>query len=173
MENSKFHELCKAFGKSQQDFGKHQSESHHLAVEMVKLLKEYYQIPPSQFSLFRIDAQNEIEIVPPELINALTLRPDSLWQFGIGLTLCTAPESLPQELILIQILIRNDLNNKFFISYGDHNEEFEVEKGNDKTFYPFFDYLHSTVINTYNEKLHHFKGQSTKRKLGFEIKKSI
>lgn len=173
MEKTKFHELCMAFCKSQKDFGEFQSDCHKLAVDLVKFMKDYFQIPPSQFSLFQIDVNNEFEMVMPELINALTLRPDSLWQFGIGLTLCSAPESLPQELILIQILIRKDSDNKYYLSYGLNDNEFEVIKENEKSFYSFFDFLHSTVLKTYDEKIHHFMGQSTQRKIGFEIKKPI
>ena len=55
METTKFLQLCSAFGHAQDSFDNYRKESHMLAVELVKQLKEYYQIPESQFSLFKID----------------------------------------------------------------------------------------------------------------------
>ena len=167
MEQTKFHDLCMAYGNAQKDFGNFQQDCHLIAIELVNSLKEYFQIPESQFSLYKINNENEFEIVPPALINALTLKADSFWQFGIGLTVCIAPETLPQELILIHLLLRKDLDNKYFVKYANENKEFEVSKGNKESFNPFFDFLHDTVIKTYNDKLQHFIGQSTRRKLGY------
>lgn len=169
METTKFHELCMAFGTAQDDFGAFRSTSHLLAVELVKEFKNYFQIPDSQFSLYKINKENEFEIVPPALINALSLKPDSNWQFGIGLTVCIAPETLPQELILIHILFRKDLDGKYFVKYGSNIKEFEIKNADQNSFYLFFDFLHDVIIKTYNEQLQHFIGQSTKRKLGYQI----
>jgi|GEM_PF-3844548 len=55
-----------------------------------------------------------------------------MWQFGIGLTVCAAPETLPQELILIQILIRKDLDGNFFLKYGEKDKEQKIEKSQKK-----------------------------------------
>lgn len=172
MEQTKFHNLCMAYGKAQEDFGAFENSCHLISVELVKAFKEYFEIPDSQFSLYKIDSENEFEIVPPSLINALSLKEDSYWQFGIGVTVCTAPETLPQELILIHILLRKDLDGKYFVKYNNDPKEFEIKKGDSKTFHPFFDFLHDTIIKTYNEQLQHFIGQSTKRKLGFKFNNS-
>lgn len=169
MEPTKFHELCTAFGKAQDDFGIFRNNCHQIAVELVKEFKNYFQVPESQFSLYKINKENEFEIVPPSLINALSLKKDSHWQFGIGLTVCFAPETLPQELILIHILLRKDLEGKYFVKYGSEIKEFEIKNGDKNSFYPFFDFLHDIIIKTYNEQLQHFIGQSTSRKLGYEI----
>lgn len=167
MELTKFHELCMAYGKAQSDFGAFQNDCHLISVELVKALKEYFEIPESQFSLYKINSENEFEIVPPALINALSMREDSYWQFGIGLTVCTAPETLPQELILIHILLRKDLDEKYFVRYGNDKKEFEIIKGDENSFHAFLDFLHGTIIQSYNEQLQRFIGQSTSRKLGF------
>jgi len=84
------------------------------------------------------------------VIEALSLRPDSLWQFGIGLTVCSSPETLPKELILIHIQIRMDLEGEFYMKYGNQPEEHKIEKM-DKTgkynFIPFLDYIHSLMMS--------------------------
>jgi len=168
MENTKFHNLCMAYGKAQQDFETFRHGCHFIAVDVVKELKVYFEIPESQFSLYKINAQGEFSIVPPALINALTLKEDSFWQFGIGLTVCMAPETLPQELVLISILLRQDLGGKFYIKYANETNEFEIIKGNPTSFHPFFDFLHDTIIKTYNEQMQQFIGQSTTRRLGYK-----
>lgn len=168
MEQTNFHSLCMAYGKAQNDFGGFENDCHQISIEFVKAFKEYLGVPESQFSLYKINAQGEFEIVPPALINALSLREDSYWQFGIGLTLCTAPESLPQELILIHILLRKDSSSNYFVRYGSDSKDFEIKKGDSASLLPFFIFLQETIINTYNEQLQHFMGQNTRRKLGFK-----
>ncbi|MBI3520386.1 MAG: hypothetical protein HY062_13675 [Bacteroidetes bacterium] len=165
--STKFHELCIAFGKAQDDFATYRNNCHHISVELVNEFKIYFQIPESQFSLYKINKGNEFEIVPPALINALSLKEDSNWQFGIGLTVCIAPETLPQELILIHISLRKDLDGKYFVKYGNEIKEFEIKNGDKNSYYLFFDFLHDLIIKTYNEQLQHFIGQSTRRKLGY------
>jgi len=169
METTKFHELCMAFGKAQDDYGIFQSSCHLISIELVNEFKKYLEIPDSQFSLYKINKENEFEIVPPSLINAISLRADSHWQFGIGLTVCTAPETLPQELIMIHILLRKDLKDKYFVRYGNDTKEFEIKKSDKNSYYPFFDFLHDLIIKTYNEQMQLFIGQSTRRKLGYKI----
>lgn len=167
METTKFKELCMAFGRAQNQFQSFQNCCQDFAVEMVKEIKEYFQIPESQFSLYQVNGKNEFNLVQPELINALTLRPDSLWQFGIGLTVCSAPETLPKELILIHILIRRDLEENYFLRYGDQEQEHKIEKSDKYNFIPFFDFIHQTIINSYDQELAHFIGQDTRRTIGY------
>ena len=167
MKSTKFTELCMAYAKAQNDYKNFQNECHAMAVSFVKELKMYFEIPDSQFSLFKIDNNNEFHLVQPAVISALSLRPDSMWQFGIGLTVCSAPESLPKELILIQILIRKDLEGNFFLRYGNQEKEHQIEKAEKWNFIPFFDYLHDTIINIYEKQLTQFIGNETRRKIGY------
>ena len=167
MELSKFHELCNAYGLAQDNFESYRTDCHLIAVEIVKELKTYYQVPPSQFSLYKINANNEFNLVQPELIHAITLREDHFWHFGIGLTVCKAPESLPEELILIHLLYRKDANAKYFIRHAYNDIEFEIIKGNSESYIPFLDALFNTTIATYNHQLQQFIGEKTERKLGY------
>lgn len=167
MKKSKFKELCMAYTQAQKGFQNFQSECHDLSVNLVDELKTYFNIPESQFSLFRINESGEYNLVQPGLVNALTLRSDSRWQFGIGLTVCSAPETLPQELILFQILIRQDLEGNFFLKYGDLEQEFEMKKSEERDFIPFFDYIHNEIIRVYENHMTHFIGEHTERKIGY------
>mgnify|MGYP000205930828 CR=1 FL=1 len=127
MEPTKFKELCMAYAKAQGDFTNFKKKNYEFSKEMVTKLKQYFKIPDSQFSLFRIDEKNDFKLVHPAVSNAITLRPDSMWQLGIGLTVCTSPENYPQELIMIHILIRNDVEGHFYLKYGSNEEEHKVE----------------------------------------------
>lgn len=169
MEKTKFHELCMAYGKAQSDFENFETDCHLFAVELAKKFKEYLQVPESQFSLYKINEENGFEIVPPALINALTPAEGSYWQFGIGLALCSAPETLPQDLILIHILIRKDLQNKFYAKFGPEPKEFEIDRNKFNGFNDFFDFLHKNVVNSYEAEFQKFIGQNTSRKLGYKI----
>lgn len=156
-----------AYGKAHEDFSTFERECHAISVELVNQLRVYLALPPSQFSLYKIDKEGEHHIVPPSLINALTLRPDAFWQFGIGLTLCSALETLPQELVLIHIQLKKTMENRFVVKFGNVPTEFEIRKDDKASFTTFFDFIHESIVKLYNEQYNQFVGQSTKRKLGY------
>lgn len=169
MEQTKFHELCMAYGKAQQDFEKFETDCHLFSIELVKKFREYLKVPDSQFSLYKMHEEHGFVIVPPALINALTPAEGSFWQFGIGLTVCSAPETLPQDLILIHILIRKDMENKYYAKFGPEPKEFEINRNSENGFDAFFKFLHTTILSSYQEEFQKFIGQNTSRKLGFKF----
>ena len=79
MENTKFHELCNAYDKAQDNFDTYQKDCHIISMEIVQEIKVYYQVPESQFSLYRISEERGFELVPSALIHALTLEEDHYW----------------------------------------------------------------------------------------------
>ena len=165
---SRFTELCEAFQRAQSEFTNFQNDCQNLAEEMIQKFLEYFEIPDSQFSLFSINENNDFLPAEGGVESALTLRDDSFWEFGIGLTVCCAPEKLPKELILIHIMIRKDLNGNYFLRYANEEQERKIDKNPECfDFVPFFDFLHKTIITTYDEKLTYFIGQDTRRKIGY------
>ena len=167
MKTSKFHELCNAYGKAQDNFETYKVDCHILSMEIVKEIKAYYNIPESQFSLYRINDKNGFELVTPALIHAIRLKEDHFWHFGMGLTVCKSAETLPEELILIHIKFRKTSDNKYYIQYAYNEKEFEIIKGNTASYIPFFDFLFNVIIASYNQQLQQFTGEKTERKLGY------
>ncbi|NER14358.1 hypothetical protein GWK08_12970 [Leptobacterium flavescens] len=167
MQASKFSQLCAAYSNAQTNFENFRLDCHSIASLLVDELKAYMGVPEKQFSLYRVNQNNEFQVVPPSLVNALVLSPDSYWHFGVGLTVCKSPESLQEELILIHLMVRKEIDNQFFVKYANHEEEFEVFKGQAESFHPFLDFLHETIIESYNDRLQQFLGEKTERKLGY------
>ena len=167
MEDSKFHQLCNAYGNAQSNFANYKTECHILSMEIVKELKVYFKIPEGQFSLYRINEQGGFELVTPALINAITLKPDHYWYFGVGLTVCKAPETLPQELILIPLMFRKNDKNENFTKYAHSDTDYKIVKGNSESYFPFFDFLFETIKSSYQGQLQQFIGEKTERKLGY------
>ncbi len=168
MGSSKFQELCKAYSKAQTDFGTYQDQCHQFSISLVKELKAFLQIPESQFSLYKINEEQEFEIVPPSLINAINLLEDSYWQFGIGLTVCSAPETLPQELILISVTFKKNMDETFTLKYGIESTEFTISQKDPDSYLTFFKFMHEQIMSAYNDQLQEFIGQDTKRTLGYK-----
>ena len=167
MESSKFHQLCNAYGIAQEKFETYKTNCHILSMEIVREFKDFFDIPQSQFSLYKINDKDGFELVTPALIHAIRLMDDNYWHFGIGLTVCKSAETLPEELILIHLMFRKDLNLKCFIKYAHEDKEFEIIKGNKSSYAPFFDFLFNIILMSYNEQLQHFIGEKTTRKLGY------
>ncbi|WP_103071745.1 hypothetical protein [Aquimarina sediminis] len=167
MEVTKFHQLCAAYNKAQNNFEEYKKSCHVFSVEIVKELKAYYNIPESQFSLFKINKEKGFELVPSALIHAISLEQDFFWHFGIGLTVCKAPETLPEELILIHLMFRKSEKGSYLVKYAHSKEEFEVKKGDSSSYKVFFDFLFEIIVSSYNEQLQLFVGEKTTRKLGF------
>ena len=167
MKNSKFHQLCGAYDLAQDNFTTYKNKSHTFSIELVKELKAYFDIPERQFSLYQTEDKGDFKLVNGALIQALTLAPDSYWHFGIGLTVCRAPESYPEELILIHIIFRKERGDTFFLKHTFGDKEFEVEKGNSESYIPYFEDLFKTIMSSYNNQLQRFVGERTTRKLGY------
>jgi hypothetical protein len=167
MEVNKFHELCSAYGTAQSNFETYKTDCHILSMEIVKELKKYFQIPESQFSLYQINEKGGFDLVTPALIHAIELGEDRYWHFGIGITVCQAPETLPEELILIHLMFRKNDKDECFIKYVHSKTDYQVEKGKSESFIPFFDFLHKTIITSYQGQLQQFIGEKTERKLGY------
>lgn len=167
MKQTKFHELCNAYGNAQDKFKNYKTECYLFSMEIVKELKAYYNIPESQFSLYKINEENGFELVAPALIDAIRLAEDHYWHFGIGLTVCKSAGTLPEELILIHIMFRKNIENKCFIKYAYNDKEFEIKKGHSGSYIAFFDFLFETIIKSYNGQLQQFIGVKTTRKLGY------
>lgn len=167
MEMTKFHQLCNAYNTAQSKFDVYKTDCHLFSMEVVRELKSYYNIPESQFSLYKISKQKGFELVPSALIHAIALEEDHYWHFGLGLTVCKAPETLPEELILIHLMFRKNEDEKYFIKYANRDEEFEIKKGDSTSYHLFFDFLLEMILSSYNEHLQQFIGEKTTRKLGY------
>lgn len=167
MAHSKFSKLCKAYDVAQDDFAAYKQNCHAFAIELVKELKENFEIPERQFSLYRVEKDNNFKLIHGSLIGALTLTQDSHWHFGLGLTVCRAPESYPEELILIHILFRKETDNAFYLKHTFGDKEFKVEKGDKASYLNYFEDLFSTIEASYRGHIQQFVGEKTTRKLGY------
>jgi hypothetical protein len=167
MKTTKFHELCGAYEQAQNNFDAYKTDCHIFSMELVKELKSYLEIPESQFSLYKISEERGFELVTPALIHAIRLTDDHYWHFGIGITVCKAMETLPEELILIHLMFRENDQGAFFVRYAPVEKEFEINKGAPETYIPFFDFIFETIKNSYKEHIQQFVGEKTVRKLGY------
>ena len=167
METTKFHQLCGAYDSAQNNFETYKTDCHVLSMEIVRELKSAFDIPESQFSLYRITDKSGFELVPSALIHAISLEEDRYWHFGVGITVCKAPETLPEELILIHLMFRVNDQNQYFIKYANGLKEFEIKKGNSESYKPFFNFLFELILTSYQEQLQQFVGSRTTRKLGY------
>lgn len=167
MATSKFRQLCAAYGKAQIQFEAYKKDCHQYAIEIIEELKGYYKVPESQFSLYRIVDNHGFELVTPAAIHAIELKEDNYWHFGVGLTVCQAPETLPEELILIHLMFRKNSKGQYFLKYAFEEDEFEIKRDDPATYKPFFDFLFNIIIKSYQESLQRFVGVKTERKLGY------
>ena len=167
METTKFHELCGAYDAAQENFNTYKKDCHIFSMEFVREIKAYYEIPESQFSLYKTNKEGGFELVPSALIHALSLGEDYYWSFGFGLTVCRTLETLPEELILVHIKFRKNSKDEFFVKYAYGGEEHKIVKGDSNSYTPFFDFLYSTIINSYQGQMQQFVGEKTTRKLGY------
>ena len=167
MKTTKFHQLCAAYDTAQSNFENYKQNCHNFAIELVKSLKLYYAIPEQQFTLYKIKEQNNFDLIHGSLLGALTLTPESYWHFGIGLTVCRAPESFPEELILIHVIFRKEKGNTYYLKHAYGEKEFKVTYKNPDSYAEYFDDLFDTIISSYNGHIQQFIGEKTTRKLGY------
>ena len=167
MENTKFNQLCSAYDIAQENFDGYKKSCHAFALELVRELKEYYGVPEGQFSLYQVEENNNFKLIHGSLLAALTFTEDSHWHFGVGLTVCRAPETYPEELILIRILFRKEGDSTFYLKHTYGDNEFSVKKGDKNSYVPYFDDLFHTIVDSYKGQIQLFVGEKTTRKLGY------
>ncbi len=167
---TKFEELCAAFKDAQSGFEKYRDDCHEFAVELWNRMIEYFQIPPSQLSLYRVNEQEEFEATSPPMFNALTLREDAYWQVGFGITLYEAQNTYPQETVIVGLLIRRENGSNFMVKLWGQEEEYAIDRSKPEDFNHFFEHLHNTIRESYQQGLQTFLDQETTiRKIGFKF----
>ena len=161
METTKFHKLCEAYDTAQEKFNAYQNDCHIFSMEFVRELKAYYQIPESQFSLYKINKEGGFDLVPSALIHALDLDENYFWNLGFGLTVCRTLETLPEELILVHIMFRKNIKDEYYIKYAYGGDEYQIVKGDATSYVPFFDFLFSSIMTSYQQQMQQFIGEKT------------
>ena len=164
---TKFSLLCNAYDDAQDDFEKYKNNCHNFAIELVEQLKKYFEVPERQFTVYKVEENNNFDLIHGSLLGALTLTKDSHWHFGVGLTVCRTVEAFPEELILIHIIFRKEKGNTYFLRHTYGDKEFKVEMGALETYTTYFDDLFNTIISSYKGHLQQFIGEKTTRKLGY------
>ena len=96
----------------------------------------------------------------------MCIRDSNHWHFGIGLTVCRAPESYPEELILIHIIFRKE-GDDFKLRHTFSDQEFSVNRGDKDSYTPYFEDLFQTIVSSYKSHIQQFIGEKTTRKLGY------
>ncbi len=167
METTKFHELCIAYDNAQNNFNNYKTDCHLFSMEIVREFKAYLNIPESQFSLYKISEQKGFELVPSALIHAIRLSEDHYWHFGVGLTVCKALETLPEELILIHLMFRKNDKGNYYVKHAQLKQEFQITKGDSSSYKTFFEFIFEAIKSSYNEQIQQFVGEKTTRKLGY------
>ena len=168
MEPTKFEELCQAYADAQDNFEAYRLDCHAFAIELVTEMKDYFQVPEKQFTLYRINDQSGFQLVSPALVHAIQLKPDNYWHFGVGLTVCKNPETLPEELILIYIKFRKNKDGSFTLLYANDDDEYIARKDDKPSLYAYFDYLYQSILDSYDSHLNQFLEPKTERRLGFQ-----
>ncbi|MGG7036973.1 MAG: hypothetical protein ACI7YS_17525 [Flavobacterium sp.] len=167
---SKFEQLCSAYKKAQTEFKEFRDNSRDFAVNLWDRMIQYFEIPPSQLSLYKVNEDDEYETVAPPMFNALTLRSDAYWQVGFGITLFeTDKNEFPQETIIIDLLLKWENKDLYKIKLSDHDKEFQIDRNNPDDFKNFFDYIYKEIETDYKTGLQTFLDQNkTIRRIGFK-----
>jgi len=167
MDMSRFNTLCDAYDNAQKNFETYKSNCYNFGVELVDELRKYFQVPDRQFTVYKIEENNNFDLIHGSLLGALTLTKDSLWHFGVGFTVCRTVDVFPEELILLALVYRKEKGNTFYLKHTYNEKEFKVEYGKPETYKDYFEDLFKTILESYNGHLQQFIGEKTVRKLGY------
>lgn len=167
MDMSRFNKLCEAYDHAQNNFETYKRNCYNFGVELVDELRKYFQVPDRQFTVYKIEENNNFDLIHGSLLGALTLTKDSFWHFGVGFTVCRTVDVFPEELILLALVYRKEKGNTFYLKHTYNEKEFKVEHGKPETYKEYFEDLFKTILESYNGHLQQFIGEKTIRKLGY------
>ena len=167
---TKFEELCESFKKAQSDFQQFKDDCEDFAQDLWEKMIIYFEIPHTQLSLYKVGEEGEWEMVPPMMINAMTLEEDAYWQVGFGITLYGQKNEFPQETLIIGLLLKREANQKFKIKLSGHNKLFEIDRSKPDDFKSFFDFIFNEIQTNYQKGLQTFLDEDTTiRKIGYKM----
>lgn len=167
---TKFEELCESFKKAQSDFQQFKDDCEDFAQELWENMIVYFEIPHTQLSLYKVDEKREWEMVPPMMINAMTLEDDAYWQVGFGITLYGQKNEIPQETLIIGLLLKREDDQKFKVRLYGHDKLFEIDRSKHEDFKEFYDFIFNEIQINYQKELQIFLDKDTTiRKIGYKI----
>jgi hypothetical protein len=166
---AKFNDLCAVYSKAQNEFRQFRDDCQDFVVDLWNNMITYLNVPGSQLSIYTINEEGEAIVSKPPIWQALTLRSDSYWSVGFGITVYEAPNMYPQETIIISLLIKKDSAGNYFVKLSEFNEEFKIDRTNVNDFDKFYNFVFEKIINSYQSGLQKFIDQeSSIRKVGFQ-----
>ena len=166
---TRYQQLCSAYEKVQQEYTQVENDCLAFGGELVQNFTEYFEVPEGYLSYYKITDDNHFDLVLPDMTHALRYSGDGFWDFGLGLTITSSIEEKVQDLILIHLFVKKDINGKFYTRIARDKTEFEIDIHKPESYHPFFDFLKNSVIQSYDEGFQEFIGQHTTRKLGYKI----
>jgi len=167
---TKFEALCETYKNARSEFKNYRDDCHHFAYDLWKGVIEYFQIPFSQLSYFKLNEEGEYESIPAPLFNTMFLRPNSYWECAFGINVYEGKDVFPQETIILGMLFKKNKDNKFLVKLIEYEEEFEIVEGNQADYQKFYDYLFNQMSKSYTSGLQTFLDQDvTQRNIGFRL----
>ena len=166
---SKFQEICSAYQHAQAEFKKFQQASHEFAESVWRRMVDYFEVPLSQTTLYQITDQGGFEVANPPFSNFLKLRDDGFWEFGIGITVYETEDSYPRDNVLLYLLVRKDLQDSFQIRLASSQGVFTIHDENEAEYEAFFNFIYSTIIDSYHTGLERLLQEQTTNRIGFDI----
>ena len=119
--------------------------------------------------MYKVGDEGEWEIVPPMMINAMTLEEDAYWQVGFGITLYGKKNEFPQETLIIGLLLKTEGNKKFKVKLYGQDKLFEIDRNKEADFNGFYEFIFNEIQTNYQKGLQTFLGQDTTiRKIGYK-----
>lgn len=165
---SKYQELCKAFSIARNNFTQYQEECHLFAQDFWSELIKYFKIPKGRILLHFIDEYGEIETTELPIINAMQLRNDAFFEFGIGITLCEKGNSKINETFILPIHTAIDTEGTHKIRLGEYGSIYKIDTQKKDRYKDFLDALFNSVQSSYLEGLTEIRSKNTLRRIGFK-----
>ena len=166
---SKFQEMCQAYRKAQLEFKSFQNASVVFAEELWKRMITYFEIPMSHSTLYGISEEGGFEPANPPFGNFLKLRNDGFWEFGVGITVFEHQDAYPRDNVLLYLLVRKDLHNSYQVKLAGSQGVYTIHQDHDAEFEMFFNFIFTTIMDSYNTGLERLLQEKPTNRIGFDI----
>jgi hypothetical protein len=156
---TKFEELCKIYTESGNDFNNYRWKCIDFAKEIGKGVANYLECKIEDIQYYLYDKEGKPQEAHPR--DALFLRKDAFWHYGMGINLYVVGHKDPAVPYILDLAIKGE-KDKFMVQFPSLKNEFTIDPGKPEDFKPVYDLIFNTIKSRFENELEKFlKHKST------------
>ncbi len=150
---TKFEELCEIYTKAENDFYNYKWKCIDFAKNMGNGVANYLGCKTEDIQYYSYDSEGKTHETHHR--DALFLRKDTFWHFGMGINLYRVGQNYPDMLHMFDLAIKGK-KKSFIVQFPQLNERFTINPNKSEDFQPMYDLIFNNIKDRFENQLEKF-----------------